>query len=141
MTYTISNFAKKFGLQTSTVRYYEDEGLLAPHRTANNRRVYHDDDVAWMTMLLHLKASGMSIEEIRSFIHLRAQGNSTLDAQRAIVRTRRDAVQRQIDALVAQRDQLNAKLTDFDTYDANNRLVISHEPFRQYLQRLTRLDQ
>ncbi|WP_461214166.1 MerR family transcriptional regulator [Lacticaseibacillus sp. GG6-2] len=135
MAYTISEFAAKLNLSTPTVRYYEDEGLLKPQRAANNRRFYTDEDVAWMRSVLHLKQSGMQLEDIRRFIALRAQGNSTLDAQRQIVDERLAKLQHQIATLSAQRDQLIAKRHDFDPVDGGAP-IIATEPFTAYLKRL-----
>ena len=59
MSYSIGEFSKMIGLPVSTLRYYENEGLLKPDRDENNLRVYTDQDLKWVTFLLHLKGTGM----------------------------------------------------------------------------------
>lgn len=67
--YSIGEFANIIGVTTSTLRYYEKEGLLTPHRNENNNiREYTDHDIGWMRFLLHLKDSGMSIAELKQYI-------------------------------------------------------------------------
>ncbi|WP_319996259.1 MerR family DNA-binding transcriptional regulator [Trichococcus shcherbakoviae] len=39
MSYSIGEFSKMIGLPVSTLRYYENEGLLKPDRDENNLRV------------------------------------------------------------------------------------------------------
>ena len=49
MSYSIGEFSKMIGLPVSTLRYYENEGLLKPDRDENNLRVYTDQDLKWVT--------------------------------------------------------------------------------------------
>ena len=37
VTYSISDLAKEFALTTRAIRFYEDEGLLAPLRSGRSR--------------------------------------------------------------------------------------------------------
>ncbi|MDV3522842.1 MerR family transcriptional regulator [Bacillus subtilis] len=43
--YSIGEFANIIGLTTSTLRYYEKEGLLTPHRNDHNIREFTDQDI------------------------------------------------------------------------------------------------
>nr|WGD72138.1 MerR family transcriptional regulator [Bacillus subtilis] len=45
--YSIGEFANIIGLTTSTLRYYEKEGLLTPHRNDHNIREFTDQDIDW----------------------------------------------------------------------------------------------
>lgn len=47
MSYSIGEFSKMIGIPTSTLRYYESEGLLKPNRDENNLRIYTDYDIGW----------------------------------------------------------------------------------------------
>lgn len=53
--YKIGAFSKKVGLPNSTLRYYEDEGLIKPHYDDNGQRYYTDADIKWIGFILHLK--------------------------------------------------------------------------------------
>lgn len=44
--YTISIAAEMLGISTHTLRLYEKEGLILPHRTKSKRRIYSDIEIA-----------------------------------------------------------------------------------------------
>src|SRR5690606_35000393 len=62
--WTIGEVAARFGLATSVLRHWEDEGLLRPDRDAAGRRRYAIDDVTRVTVIVRSKASGVSLERI-----------------------------------------------------------------------------
>ena len=54
MTYTIGVVADTYGLHQQTLRLYEREGLLAPSRSKGNSRLYTDEDLARLELILSL---------------------------------------------------------------------------------------
>ena len=51
MTYTIAQISEKFDVAASTLRYYEEIGLLTNvERTDNGRRVYSDAHVGRLSL-------------------------------------------------------------------------------------------
>ena len=68
-TYSISDLAKEFALTTRAIRFYEDEGLLAPRRSGRNR-VYGERDRVRIKLLLRGKRLGLSLSEIRELLDL-----------------------------------------------------------------------
>src|SRR5690606_32098331 len=66
-TWTISQLAQEFAVTPRTIRFYEDEGILAPERNGRNR-VYHSRDRARLKLALRGKRLGLSLAEIRSLI-------------------------------------------------------------------------
>jgi MerR family transcriptional regulator/heat shock protein HspR len=44
--YVISVAARMLEIQTHTLRYYEKVGIIAPHRSRGNIRLYSDRDIA-----------------------------------------------------------------------------------------------
>jgi len=63
--YRIGEVAEATGFTTSTLRYYEDEGLLArPGRTAAGQRVYTDAHVDRLRFMARGKRLGLTLEEI-----------------------------------------------------------------------------
>ncbi len=64
----IGELARRVGVAPSAVRYYERAGLLpAPART-NGRRVYADDAVSRLAVILHARAIGFSIAETQRLV-------------------------------------------------------------------------
>lgn len=69
--FTIGQLATKTGLTQHTLRYYENAGLLLDiTRRSNGRRVYSEGDLDRAILLTKLRASGMSIAEVRQFVEM-----------------------------------------------------------------------
>ncbi len=81
---TRSELARRAGVRPSTVRYYEQLGLLpAPARTAGGYRVYTEDDVARLRFIRRAQALGFSLRTIRELLQLEASGGQTAEVVRA----------------------------------------------------------
>lgn len=94
--YSIRAFADIFGLTPATVRYYESLGLISPQRSVNQRRFYTEKDVDWMRFILHLKNTGMSMEQLQQYVLLRSQGDITIaERLELLLQTRDDFLQQQ----------------------------------------------
>ena len=110
MEYSIGEFSRLTGLGIHTLRYYEQEGLIAPERNSGNRRRYSERDVAWISFIKRLKDTGMPIKEIKRYAHLRAGGNPTLEARLEMLVQHRQVLNEQIMQLQEHRDRLDEKI-------------------------------
>jgi len=68
-TYSISELAREFALTTRAIRFYEDEGLLAPRRRGRSR-VYAERERVRIKLILRGKRLGLSLSEIRELLDL-----------------------------------------------------------------------
>ena len=66
-TFSISDLAKEFALTTRAIRFYEDEGLIAPERKGTSR-IYGTRDRTRLKLILRGKRLGFSIQEIREIL-------------------------------------------------------------------------
>lgn len=108
---SIGELARLCKLSTHTLRYYETEGVMRPAlRASNGHRRYREDDVQWLAFVLRLKQTGMPLQEIRLYAGLRAQGDTTLKQRLAVLTEHRERLARQLEALSANADALDAKL-------------------------------
>ena len=69
--FTISDLAREFALTTRAIRFYEDEGLLAPLRQGR-ARVYTERERVRVKLILRGKRLGLSLSEIRELFDLYA---------------------------------------------------------------------
>lgn len=69
LLFTITDFAKEFGITTRAIRFYEDQGLLNPRREGR-KRVYSNRDRTRLKLTLRGKRLGFSLGEIRELIEL-----------------------------------------------------------------------
>lgn len=79
MSYTIKQVSEMTGLPIPTLRYYDKEGLLPGlQRKESGYRIFTDDDLETIQIIECFKQSGLQIKEMKNFMELAAQGDSTL---------------------------------------------------------------
>jgi DNA-binding transcriptional MerR regulator len=99
---TIKQVAAATGLSVHTLRYYERIGLIHPiDRADNTHRRYSHDDIGWIEFLMKLRATGMSIQDMRVYAQLQRQGDSTLPERVEMLK----ALQRKVEARILELDQ------------------------------------
>ncbi len=69
--YSISALAQEFALTTRAIRFYEDEGLIAPVRRGRVR-MYGERERVRIKLILRGKRLGLSLSEIRELFDLYA---------------------------------------------------------------------
>lgn len=67
--YTITELTREFDVSTRTLRFYEDEGLIAPVRRGRTR-LFRPTDRHIIKQILRGKRLGFSINEIREIIQI-----------------------------------------------------------------------
>ncbi len=66
---TIGGLAREADVPTSTVRYYEREGLLEPSgRSASNYRLYSVGDLEKLRFIRAAQATGFSLEDVTALL-------------------------------------------------------------------------
>lgn len=75
----IAEVAKRSGVPASTLRYYEDRGLVAPLAREGLRRRYSPDVLDQLALISLGQAAGFTLDEIRSMFS--PQGEPSIDRQ------------------------------------------------------------
>ena len=97
MLYTVGEMAKRLGVAPSTLRYYDQEGLLPfVERSSSGIRVFKDSDYAWLQIIECLKKTGMQLKDIKIFVEMAMQGDETIESRLALITKQKDAVKAQI---------------------------------------------
>ena len=100
MTYSMKQACQKTGLTYDTLKFYCNEGLVPNvKRAANNYRIFDDDDIAWINSLSCLKNCGMSIQEMKEFLDLCAEGETTIPARLEILASKLEGLQKEMKRL------------------------------------------
>ena len=68
-TYSISDMARELDITTRAIRFYEEQGMLAPERRGQER-VYSAKDKVTLKLILRGKRIGFSLAECRELIEL-----------------------------------------------------------------------
>lgn len=114
--FSISDLAREFGITPRTIRYYEDQGLLAPQRDGLTR-VFSRRDRARLKMALRGKRLGLSLAEIKDLIGMY---NSTADETPQLLKCLHILEKRRA-ALEQQREDIEAMLAQIKAFDASCR--------------------
>lgn len=116
MFYTVGEMAKKIGVASSTLRYYDKEGILPfIERSAGGKRIFKDSDMEWLSIIECLKKTGMPIKEIKKFVDWCIEGDSTIDKRLALIDKQRDEVLNQMEQLKSTLETLDYKHWYYET--------------------------
>jgi MerR family transcriptional regulator/heat shock protein HspR len=70
--YMISSVAEQYAIHPQTLRLYEREGLLKPSRSDGNTRLYTDDDLERLEVILHLTRDlGVNLAGVEIILNMR----------------------------------------------------------------------
>lgn len=104
----ISEAAKKSGVASKTIRYYEEIGLIRPARGANGYRDFDERSTSKLVFLGRARSLGFSIEDCRTLLSLYE------DRDRASADVKKVATEHlsRIDAKIAELESMRATLRD-----------------------------
>lgn len=106
--YSVKEVAEILGVSVHTVRYYDDRDLIpGVIRDNTNRRQFNDDALEWIFVCVMLRKTGLSIKEIKRYVDLYQQGEST-------VNERYDLMLRQKNRILSELEELNLRLKLLD---------------------------
>lgn len=133
MRYTIGQVAKKLGVTAHTLRYYDKEGLLPfVKKGSSGARVFEDDDIDWLLILECLKATGMQLKDIKRYMDLCLEGDSTLQARLEMFEQQKVKIEEQMLQLNQYMEKIDFKIAYYtaavkngsvDVYEKNKCLA------------------
>ena len=118
-TLTIGQLARRFGLNTSAIRYYERVGVLPQPERESGQRRYGPDALKRLHVLEVAKRAGFSLDEARLLLERAEAGTPTFESLRELAERKLPDVE----ALIARAEAMRAWLlaaTDCscETFDA-----------------------
>ena len=114
----ISDVAALTGFSASTLRFYDDTGLVSPGRTASGYRAYSGRAVESLRFIARAKRLGLSLEEITDLVSLFDADRCApmQDRLRGLVDRKVIGAQEQIEELSAFVDELRRVRTGLDLH-------------------------
>ncbi|TAK46278.1 MAG: MerR family DNA-binding transcriptional regulator [Betaproteobacteria bacterium] len=110
--YSISELAREFDVTPRAIRFYEDQGLLAPRR-AGQRRIYAPRDRTRLKLTLRGKRLGLTLSEIKELVEMYEPGRDErpqLERFLAVLAQHKSA-------LGQQRADIEAQLAEIATFE------------------------
>ena len=110
--YTIREVAQLSGLPESTLRYYETIGLIHPIRrdSSSKHRVYNENDVNFAISIACLNATGMSLEDMRTYLKNRSQGAQAANEQVELLETHKRRLAEEAHYVTLRQRYVDAKI-------------------------------
>lgn len=121
-TYTITELAREFDITPRAIRFYEDQGLIAPRREgAGGRvRVYTARERTRLKLTLRGKRLGLSLSEIKSLVDMYESSNdSAAQMKRFLI-----VLARHREALEQQREDIEIMLAEIAMHEKECRRVL-----------------
>ncbi len=119
MVYTVGEMAKLLGIPSSTLRYYDKEGLLPfVERSAGGIRMFRETDLEWLQVIGCMKKAGMSIRDIRQYIEMALQGDDTIVLRLAMFRHQQEVLKQQMKELRQTMELVEYKCWYYETAKA-----------------------
>lgn len=116
MSYSIGEVATISGIAISTLRYYDKEGLFPTIARGNGGiRAFTETEIETIKMIECLKATGMSIKDIRQFFDWCQEGDSSLQNRLDMFKERLKAVNKQMEELQKTMDTIKFKCWYYST--------------------------
>lgn len=110
--FSIGDLAREFDVTPRAIRFYEDQGLLAPQR-AGQRRIYSPRDRTRLKLTLRGKRLGLTLSEIRELIDMYEPGRD----ERAQLERFATVLAQHRSALEQQRTDIEAQLAEIATFE------------------------
>lgn len=108
---TVSEVAKRAGVGSDTVRFYEREGLIdKPPRRPSGYRQYPEETVSLIRFIRRAQDLGFTLKEIDELISLRDGANRHRDEVRALATSKLQDIDRKLTRLQAMRSALALSL-------------------------------
>ena len=116
MTYSIGEIADLLGVAPSTIRFYDKKGMLPFLARSNGGiRRFTDTDYEWLKIIECLKSTGMPLSDIKNYIYMALEGDSTLKARHELIKKQREAISKQLAEFEEMRDILDYKNWYYET--------------------------
>lgn len=115
MFYSMKQVCEKTGLTYDTLKFYCNEGLIPDvKRDKNNYRIFDDKNIAWINSLSCLKKCGMSIVEMKEYLNLCLEGESSIIKRKEILNIKLKKLENKKQEIQDSIDYINWKQSFYD---------------------------
>lgn len=125
--YTMMQVCRELDMTYQTLKFYCNEGLVPNvKRDDNNRRIFDERDVKWIRDLTCLKRCGMSIQEMKAYLELCMEGQTSIPQRKEMLARKRAALLESVKALEDSIAYIDWKQGFYDEVLSGTRPYISN---------------
>ncbi|MGN0252388.1 MAG: MerR family transcriptional regulator [Oliverpabstia sp.] len=125
--FTMKQVCEETNMTYQALKYYCNEGLIPNvKRDSNNHRVFDERDVKWIKDLVCLKKCGMSIQEMKDYLDLCLQGESTIYQRKEMLTKKQAALRVSIQELEDSVAYIDWKQNFYDEVLSGKRPYVSN---------------
>ena len=126
--FTIQEVSRRSGLSEPTLRYYEEAGLVGPigRDQRSGHRRYRTEDLDVLEALACLRAAGVGIEDMRTYLANRARGREAAAEQRDLLLRHAERIEAEIAAQQVRLEYLREKAALWDARDRADSTAEAH---------------
>ena len=123
--YTMMQVCRELNMTYQTLKFYCNEGLVPNvKRDTHNRRIFDEQDMKWIKDLTCLKKCGMRIQEMKEYLALCLEGQSTILSRKEMLAQKRAA-------LLSEIEELNAKMCIRDRFPVGQYRAVGQPPYSE----------
>ena len=127
MLYTMMEVCRETDMTYQALKFYCNEGLIPNvKRDKNNRRIFDERDLKWIKDLVCLKKCGMSIQEMKAYLDLCLQGQSTIPQRKEMLEKKQKALRSSIQELEDSVAYIDWKQNFYDEVLSGKRPYVSN---------------
>lgn len=113
--FSMKQACEQTNLPYETLKFYCNQGLIPNvKRNSNNYRIFDENDIAWINSLNCLRNCGMSISEMKDYIKLCLEGESTIPKRKEILAIKRQSLLEQQKLIQESIDYIDWKQDFYD---------------------------
>lgn len=113
--FSMKQACEQTNLPYETLKFYCNQGLIPNvKRDSNNYRIFDENDIAWINSLNCLRNCGMSISEMKGYIKLCLEGESTIPERKEILAIKRQSLLEQQKLIQESIDYIDWKQGFYD---------------------------
>lgn len=121
-TYTIKEVSRLTGLPSSTLRYYESIGIIAPisRGSSSKHRVYSEENLDILDAIACLSATGMPISDMRAYLGNRNRGAEGAAQQVRLLLDQKQHLEQEAKMLKVRQEYVQLKIDYWNAVGAGD---------------------
>lgn len=113
--YSMKETCTLVNMNYETLKYYCNEGLIPNvKRDKNNYRIFDEYNIAWIKSLSCLKNCGMSIQEMKEYLALCLEGESSIPERKVILAEKKELLIQELNKIQDSINYIDWKQTFYD---------------------------